>query len=172
MRSFLLWFVSPVLLYAQVSSYPEVYPAARQGSQYMHNYYLPPAPSSTPWWPSWSPDGKSIAFAMHGSIWKVDLATNIATQLTYGPKYHSSPPRPVPAAFFHFTADNDARSIQLEILNVATGETTALTSDEQVYLEPAWSPDGKMLAYVSTKPSGYFNIYMRPIGEGRWTGDG
>lgn len=171
MRSFVLWFAAPVLLSAQVSSYPEVYPAARQGSQYMHNYYLPPAPSSTPWWPSWSPDGKSIAFAMHGSIWKVDLATNIATQLTYGPKYHSSPEWSPDGRWIVYTADADARSIQLEILNVATGETHALTSDDQVYLEPAWSPDGKTLAYVCTKPSGYFNIYMRPISEGRWTGD-
>ena len=30
----------------------QVYPAAKTGGNYMHNYYLPPAASSTPWWPS------------------------------------------------------------------------------------------------------------------------
>ena len=34
------------------------YPPARQGGNYMHNFYFPPAPSSTPWAPAWSPDGQ------------------------------------------------------------------------------------------------------------------
>ncbi len=39
-----------------------VYPNAKTGSNYMYNFSLPPAGTSTPWWPSWSPDGKSLAF--------------------------------------------------------------------------------------------------------------
>ena len=57
----------------------------------MHNFYFPPAPSSTPWAPSWSPDGRWIAVAMSGSIWKVDPDTGIAYELTYNDKYHSLP---------------------------------------------------------------------------------
>jgi len=38
------------------------YRAAKTGGNYMHNYYLPAA-SSTPWRPSWSPDGRYIAFS-------------------------------------------------------------------------------------------------------------
>ncbi|HUJ23437.1 MAG TPA: hypothetical protein VLX58_18015 [Bryobacteraceae bacterium] len=59
-----------------------VYPASKQGGEYMFNYYLPPAPSTSPWAPAWAPDGKSIAVAMQGSIWKVDPATGSATELT------------------------------------------------------------------------------------------
>ena len=44
------------------------YPASRHGGNYMHNFYFPPSPSSTPWAPSWAPDGASIAVAMSGSI--------------------------------------------------------------------------------------------------------
>src|SRR5688572_7257383 len=51
---------------------PRTYPAARQGGNYMHNYYFPPAPSSTPWAPAWSPDGKTLAVAISGSIWTID----------------------------------------------------------------------------------------------------
>ena len=67
------------------------YPNARTGGNYMHNYYLPPAPSSTPWAPAWSPDGKWIAVAMSGSIWKVDPASGVAHELTHDAKYHSMP---------------------------------------------------------------------------------
>ena len=31
-----------------------------------------------------------------------------------------------------------------------------------------FSPDGRRLAYVSTLPNGYFNIYVRAIHDGRW----
>ena len=57
------------------------YPSARMGGNYMHNFYFPPAPSSTPWYPSWSPDGESIAVAMQGSIWSVEVVSGLATEL-------------------------------------------------------------------------------------------
>src|SRR5581483_301929 len=120
-------------------------------------YYLPPAPSSTPWAPAWSPDGKSLAIAMDGSIWRVDL-TGAATELTYDRKYHSSPTWSPDGKWIVYTADDDGNSIQLEILNVETGESHALTSDAQVYLDPHFSPDGQRLCYVSTQPNGHFNI--------------
>ena len=85
-----------------------MYPAARHGGNYMHNYYFPP-------------DGKWPAY----------------------------------------TADDGGKTIQLEILNVETGESHALTDDEHIYADPVFSPDGTRLAYVSTKPNGYFNVYIR-----------
>lgn len=150
---------------------PAVYPASKHGGEYMFNYYFPPAPSSTPWAPAWAPDGKSIAVAMDGSIWKLDPATGSATELTYNRKYHSSPAWSPDGKWIVYTADDDARSIQLEILNTSTGETHALTADAQIYTDPVFSPDGTRLCYVSTRPSGYFNLYMRPIRDGQWSGE-
>ena len=148
------------------------YPASRHGGNYMHNYYLPPAPSSTPWAPSWAPDGASLAVAMSGSIWRVDVETGAADELTYSPDaYHSSPDWSPDGRWIVYTADHDGRRVQLELLEVATGETRALTDDDHVYADPAFSPDGTRLAYVSTRPGGYFNIAVRPIEEGRWAGD-
>ena len=117
-------------VWAQQFGYPTVYPAARMGGQYMHNYYIPPAPGSTPWAPAWSPDARWIVY----------------------------------------TADRNAQSIGLEILNTASGESSELTSGDQVYLDPVFSPDGSRLAYVSTAPNGNFNIFVRPIRDGRWEG--
>jgi TolB protein len=157
--------------HAQENGYPLVYAAARQGGQYMQNYYLPPAPSSTAWAPEWSPDGKWIAIGMQGSIWKIDPASGAATELTYNQRYHSSPAFSPDGKWIVYTADDRASSIQLEILELSTGKSHALTNDAQVYLDPVFSPGGSRIAYVSTLPSGYFNIYVRKIRDGKWDGE-
>ena len=77
----------PMRSEAQARAYPE----ALSGGNYMHNFYFPPAPSSTPWAPDWSPDGEWLAVAMHGSIWRVDPQSGEAFELTYSDAYHSSP---------------------------------------------------------------------------------
>ncbi len=146
------------------------YPAARTGGTYMHNFYFSPAVSATPWWPDWSPDGTWIAVAMHGSIWRVNPATGQASELTAGPTYHSSPDISPDGKWLIYTADYDSRKIQLEVLNLDTGATAALTNDEQIYTDPVFSPDGSRVAYVSTAPNGYFNVYVRPIKDGQWAG--
>jgi TolB protein len=147
------------------------YRASKHGALYMWNYYFPPAPSTTPWSPAWSPDGRSIAVGMYGSIWKVDPQSGAATELTYDRKYHSSPAWSPDGKWIAYTADDDGKNIQLEILNVTTGESHALTSDDEIYVDPTWSPDGRRLCYVSTRPRGYFNIYVREIRDGRWAGE-
>ena len=147
------------------------YPASKHGGTYMFNYYLPPAPSSSAWAPAWSPDGKWIAVAMQGSIWKVDPGTGIAVEVSYNAKYHSSPTWSRDGKWIVYTADDDGSSIQLEAVNVETGASHPLTTDAHIYADPVFSPDGTRLAYVSTRPNGYFNVYVRAIQDGRWAGE-
>ena len=146
------------------------YPSSKHGGNYMHNYYFPPAPSSTPWAPDWSPDGEWIAVAMSGSIWKVDFETGRAWELTYNEKYHSLPDISPDGKWIVYTADDGGNTIQLEMLDIETGESHALTNDDQIYVDPVFSPDGSRIAYISTKPNGYFNVYIRPIQDGQWAG--
>ena len=148
------------------------YPASRHGGNYMHNFYFPPSPSSTPWAPSWAPDGESIAVAMSGSIWRVHPDTGVADELTYSPDaYHSSPDWSPDGRWIVYTADYDGTRVQLELLEVETGETRALPDDQHVYSDPTFSPSGGRISYVSTRPNGYFNVSVRPVDEGRWAGD-
>ncbi len=156
----------PAMLHAQ-----SAYPSARHGGNYMHNYYFPPAPSSTPWGPAWSPDGRTIAVAMHGSIWTVDPGTGAAREVTAGDRYHSLPEWSPDGRWIVYTADERHQRIQLGILNVETGASHVLTDDEFIYTDPVFSSDGRHLAYVSTKPNGYFNVFVRPIDNGQWAGD-
>ncbi len=142
------------------------YPAARHGGNYMHNYYFPPAPSSTPWAPAWSPDGESIAVAMSGSIWRVDPDTGIADELTAGPGYHSLPTWSPDGRFLVYTDDDNGRNIGLGIVDLETGVSRTLLGDEHLYVDPVFSPDGTRLAYVSTKPNGYFNVHVREFRNG------
>lgn len=102
------------------------YPAARSGGggNYMFNYYMPPAPSSTPWAPAWSPDGKSIAVSMQGSIWKIDLASGVATELTGNRRYHSSPTWSRDGKWIVYTAEDDGKDFQLEALDVRQARPT------------------------------------------------
>ncbi|MDT8321831.1 MAG: CehA/McbA family metallohydrolase [Xanthomonadales bacterium] len=153
------------------AQFTTAYPPALSGGNYMHNFYFPPAPSSTPWAPAWSPDGKWLAFAMQGSIWKVAPGGGAAFELTHGKTYHSSPDWSPDGRWIVYTADHDREHIQLEVLDTRSGETRALTDDAAIYTDPVFSPDGRRIAYVSTLPNGYFNVYIRAFDNGRWSGE-
>ena len=147
------------------------YPAARHGGNYMHNYYFPPAPSSTPWAPAWAPDGKSLAVALSGSIWRVDPGTGAAEEMTSGPGYHSLPAWSPDGRFLVHTVDRNGQNIALGILDLESGESRALLEDEFLYTDPVFSPDGTKLAYVTTAPSGYFNVRIHEFRDGALTGE-
>lgn len=145
----------------------QIYPNARTGFTYMYNYYLPPAGSSTPWWPSWSSDGKSLAFAMHGSIWTIRIGESTAREIAYAPEYLSSPEWSPDGNWMVYTAEDFGQNINLVLRDLRTGRTVPLTTGAFLNLDPAWSPDGKRLAWVTTEPNGYFNIRVMEIESGR-----
>ncbi len=147
------------------------YPASAQGGNYMHNYYLPPAPASTPWYPAWHPSGETIAVSMSGSIWTVDPETGVASEVVWGDRYYSSPDYSPDGRWLIYTSDDGGGTMDLEVLDTSTGERHILTDDPQLYADPRFSPDGQRIAYVSTEPQGYFNVYIRDFHAGAWAGE-
>jgi TolB protein len=147
------------------------YQASRYGGNYMHAYHFGPAPSSTPWAPAWSPDGQAVAVAMAGSIWRVDVASGAATELTSGSTYHSSPAWSPDGRWIVYTADDGGKSIGLEVLEVASGRTSVLAAEAANFADPTFSPDGTRLAYTASLPNGYFNVFVRAIANGQWAGE-
>jgi len=151
----------PLVLNGQTTPYPN----AKTGGNYMHNFYLPPA-ASTPWRPAFSPDGSEIAFSMSGSIWKIGIDDDVAYELTAGATYDSSPIWSPDGRWIAYTADDQYRSINLKLLNVATGESSDITTGEFVNLDPVWAPDGSRLLYVSTEPDGWYQLYSVGVDNG------
>ncbi len=131
----------------------------------MYSYYVPQA-TSTPWRPAWSPDGKTLAFSMAGSLWKIGVGDRTAYEVTANRTYDSSPAWSPDGRWIAYTAEGE-RGINVMLLEVATGKSTALTTGEDLNLDPAWSPDGKRLAFVRNVPQDRFHVYVMPVGNGR-----
>jgi TolB protein len=135
-----------------------------------HNYYfremylpqLTGGPSSL----AFSPDGQALVYSMAGSLWRQDIGSDRAIELTHGPGYDYQPDWSPDGRHIVF-ARHDNNAIELWQLEVSSGKAQQLTMTTAVNLEPRYSPDGRRLAYVSTDSSGHFNLFVASIEAGK-----
>jgi TolB protein len=137
---------------------------ARFATGYLYSYYVPQA-ASTPWRPAWSPDGKSIAFAMSGSIWQIGVGDTVAYELTANRTYDSSPAWSPDGRWIAYTSE-DSQGVSLMLLNVATRESTVLAKGG-IHADPVFAPSGNRLAFVKGEATGTYHIYVMPFDNGR-----
>ncbi|MFY9561047.1 MAG: CehA/McbA family metallohydrolase [Terriglobales bacterium] len=132
---------------------------------YYREMYLPQlttGPSAL----AWSSDSKSLVYSMAGSLWRQELRSSKAEQLTAGPGYDYQPDWSADGRWVVFDRyDHDA--VELWVLDLRDGRTLQLTSGGAVNLEPRFSPDGKRLAFVSTSYKGHFHIFAGRFEDGR-----
>src|SRR5690606_2815376 len=123
---------------------------------YFREMYLPQlttGPSSL----AWAPDGQSLVYSMAGSLWRQDLGSSQAEQLTQGPGYDYSPDWSSTGkiVFSRYHAD----ALELHVLDVANGRIRRLTHNQAANLDARWSPDGRRLAWISTAATGRFKLF-------------
>jgi hypothetical protein len=135
-----------------------------------HNYYFRemylPQLTSSPSSLAFSPDGTALVYSMAGSLWRQELGSDRAVELTHGPGYDYQPDWSPDGRHIVF-ARHDNNTIELWQLEVSSGKAQQLTMTDGVNLEPRYSPDGKRLAYVSTAGSGHFNLFAASIEAGK-----
>ncbi len=151
------------------------YPAVAGGQIRVENYLVPRV-TSWPAYPSWSPDGTEIAFALDGRLWVMPAAGGEARQLTGGPEdaepaYDFEPDWSFDGRFVVFSRDTDGN---LDIWRVerAGGVPERLTRHPAMDFHPRAAAGGAVV--YSAAASGSFDIRMAgPDGSDTlvWGGD-
>jgi dipeptidyl aminopeptidase/acylaminoacyl peptidase len=115
--------------------------------------------------PTWSPDGKSIAFVSNMSgrnnLWLVSSDGGWPVQLTVSDQRQTAPTWSPDGKWIAYQSDFDGDELwDIFLVSPATGKVVNLTQTREIAeLNPTWSPDGRYLAYeVKPKTSAAYEI--------------
>lgn len=122
--------------------------------------------------PAWSPDGRSIAFHSEqdgGGIYLLDVKTRKTSRLTdggYHPAWSPDSKKLVysTGSFSDPAESSTFQSSALRVISLKTKQTQQLGPTGSAYdaLQPAWSPDGRRIAFWGTNRKGSRDIWTMP----------
>jgi TolB protein len=100
--------------------------------------------------PTWSPDGKWIAFTRADGIYLVRPDGNEVQQLVAGEFLYVRGWSPDGSKIiFELIEDTPGKGIEIAVVDVETRKQTNLTRRPGHDLAPAWSPDGKQIVFLA-----------------------
>lgn len=147
--------------------------------------FRPPSRDLLPGY-SFTPDGGSIVLSAFGKIWRVDVSTGERTQIPFtadvnldiGPDLTA--PYRVPQGDLTATLIQDPRPspdgeriaasvlTKIYVMGADGDDLERLTSGDALEFKPAWSPDGRWIAYTTWSQDGGGHVYrVRSNGSGR-----
>ncbi len=117
--------------------------------------------------PQWSPDGKRLVYqttsAFGSRMWLLDLARDEASPLGDGRHYDQHPDWHPEGNRVVFSSDRRGAGFDIWELDLESGYSRRLTHAEGDETEPAWSPDGRDLAWIS-RHDGRWRLVLRRRG--------
>ena len=132
-------------------------------SYYWRELYLPQlttGPSSA----SFLPGGRELVYSMAGSLWRQTIGADEAVELTHATGAYDYQPDVSADGRSVVFSRYDGAGLELWRLDLASGREQRLTSDGAVNVEPRLSPDGRRLAWVSTRRNGRFDLHVADLG--------
>jgi Tol biopolymer transport system component len=116
--------------------------------------------------PAWSPDGKWIAFTSEregsADLYRIRTDGSGLERLTDDPAFDDQAAFSPDGAQIVFVTTRAGGTANLWILDLQTHQAKPLTSGRGGDFRPAWSPDGKWIAFSSDRESSL------PMAKGRW----
>ena len=118
--------------------------------------------------PTWSPDGKSIAFISNMSgrnnLWLVPAEGGWPVRLTVSDQRQTAPAWSPDGKWIAYQSDYDGDELwDIFLVSPKTGKVLNLTSTREIAeTDPTWSPDGRYLAYLvkpKTSAASEIDIY-------------